>query len=258
MGKLEVNNLSVNIDGKIYLNEINFVLNQGKVLVIIGESGSGKTMLSKLLIGQRPEDLSEITGEILFDKENLLTINSKMWKMYRGKEIAYIAQNPMALFNPKQSILSHAIELFKSHYEINDEECKDKLINVLKSFNLKNPEIIINKYPFQLSGGMLQRIMFAMMMELSPKLIIADEPTSALDEHNTQTIIDTLKQSHGASMLVITHDYELVKQLADDVIILKDGSIIEQGEAKTILNNPETDYGKALLSPKNYTRYGQV
>lgn len=258
MGKLEVKELCVRIGDKDYLERINFVLDEEKTLVIIGESGSGKTMLSRLLIGQRPEDAAQITGEILFDGENLLTMNNKNWSRYRGRRIAYIAQNPMALFNPSQTILSHAEELFKSHQKIDKEECVQKLIAALSNYNLKNPQNIIHKYPFQLSGGMLQRIMFAMMMELSPDLVIADEPTSALDEHNTQTIIDTLKQHQGAGMIVITHDYELVRQLADDVIILKDGKIMEQGEAKEVLNDPRTDYGKALLLPKRYTRYGQV
>ncbi len=257
MGKLEVKDLIVRIGERIYLNEISFELAIGKTLVIIGESGSGKTMLSRLLIGQRPEDVSEITGEILFDENNLLTMSNKMWSRYRGISIAYIAQNPMALFNPNQSIESHAYELFNSRLSLNREQSMNKLVHALSNFNLKNPEIIAKKYPFQLSGGMLQRIMFAMMMELSPVLIIADEPTSALDEYNTQTIIDTLKkcQGEGTSLIVITHDYELVKQLADDVIILKDGNIVERGDAESILGNPQTDYGKELLLPKKYSRW---
>lgn len=258
MGKLEVKDLRVRIGEKEYLQGIDFVVEEGKTLVIIGESGSGKTMLSRLLIGQRPEDRAQITGEILFDGKDLIKMDSKGWSEYRGSKIAYIAQNPMALFNPSQTIFSHADELFRSHGVSGGKECEEKLIEALTAFNLKEPALIAKKYPFQLSGGMLQRIMFAMMMQLTPKLIIADEPTSALDEHNTQTIIDTLAQHQGASMIVITHDYELVRQLADEVIILKDGKIMEQGDAETILKAPRTAYGKSLLMPKRYLRYGQV
>lgn len=259
MGKLTVNQIQVHEDQRQLLRNISFTLNVGKTLVIIGESGSGKTLLSKLLIGQKPDDV-QISGEILFDGENLLTIGSQKWKRYRGSVIAYIAQNPMALFNPNQTVKSHAIELFKSRLSLPSKESIDRLIQALSQFNLSHPPDIIEKYPFQLSGGMLQRIMFAMMMQLSPALIIADEPTSALDRHNTQTIIDTLKkcQDDGRSMIVITHDYELVEQLADDVIIMKNGDIIEYGTASLILDQPATEYGKALLMPKSYTRYKKV
>ncbi|MDO4711822.1 MAG: ABC transporter ATP-binding protein [Peptostreptococcaceae bacterium] len=260
MGKLEIKDLNVRIGEKIYLDDISFDLPLGETLVIIGESGSGKTMLSKLLIGQRPEEASTISGQILFDDRDLLTMSHKMWSLYRGISIAYIAQNPMALFDPNQTIGSHARELFKSRLSLGRAQSRERMIQALSKFNLKDPEEIIDKYPFQLSGGMLQRIMFAMMMELSPVLIIADEPTSALDEHNTQTIIDTLKKCRGdgTSLIVITHDYELVRQLADRVIILKEGKIIERGDAQEILKAPSTEYGKALLTPRSYSRYRQV
>lgn len=257
MGKLEVNHLSVTIGNRKFLENIHFTLAKEKTLVIIGESGSGKTMLTKLLIGQFPEDEALIEGEILLEGNNLLSLKEDGWRRYRGSKIAYIAQNPMALFNPSQSILSHAKELFKSRMTISNDECEDKLTRALENFNLKDAAQIGRKYPFQLSGGMLQRIMFAMMSELSPSLIIADEPTSALDEGNTQRVIDTLKrcQSEGVSMIVVTHDYDLVHQLADDIMIMKDGRVIEYGAAKSLLEHPESDYAKALLMPKCYERY---
>lgn len=258
MGKLTIKDVSVRQKEKVYLDRINFEVEQGRTLVIVGESGSGKTMLSKLLIGERPID-AQVSGEIFLEEKELLSMNQSQWKAYRGNVISYVAQNPMALFNQNQTVRSHGSELFRSRLSLSEEESVKRLVEALSSFNLKEPEKIVCKYPFQLSGGMLQRIMFAMMLELSPQIIIADEPTSALDRYNTQTIIDILKtcQSRGSSMIVITHDYEIVKQVADDVIIMKNGIVVERGEAEQILNRPSTEYAKELMKPQSYLRYGK-
>lgn len=258
MGKLRVKDLCAYEGERLLLNHISFELEEGKTLVIIGESGSGKSLLSRLLIGQKPEDL-RIEGEIFFKEENLVQIGSQKWNLYRGNVIAYIAQNPMALFNPMQTVRSHAEELFKSRLNLSPRQSLQTLVRALEEFHLKHPEDIARKYPFQLSGGMLQRIMFAMMMQLRPKLIIADEPTSALDRHNTQTIIDTLSECRGAGigMIVITHDYELVRQLADEVIVMRGGDLIEKAPASLILKHPAEAYTKALLTDTGYTRYNR-
>lgn len=256
MGKLRIQDVYVRSGNRIYLDNINFSLEAGKTLTIVGESGSGKTMLSRLLIGQMPEE-AEVCGSILLQERDLLSMKERQWKAYRGNVIAYIAQNPMALFNPNQTVGSHSVELFRSKLSISKQESVKRLIKALEVFHFKDPQGIVGKYPFQLSGGMLQRIMFAMMLELSPQILIADEPTSALDRHNTQTVIDTLKscKQEGCSMIVITHDYELVRQVADEVIIMKDGQIIEAGEAKNILENPRTEYARELMTPQIYLRY---
>ncbi|MDO4793326.1 MAG: ABC transporter ATP-binding protein [Filifactor alocis] len=256
MGKLRIQDVHVRSGNRIYLNRINLSLEEGKTLTIVGESGSGKTMLSRLLIGQMPED-AEVSGSIFLQEQDLLSMREGQWKTYRGSVIAYIAQNPMALFNPNQTVGSHAVELFRSRLSVSKEESVKRLIEALELFHFKDPRGIVGKYPFQLSGGMLQRVMFAMMLELSPQILIADEPTSALDRHNTQTVINTLKRckQKSCSMIVITHDYELVRQVADEVIIMKDGQIIEAGEAEKILEHPYTEYAKELMTPRAYLRY---
>lgn len=256
MGKLRIQDVHVRSGNRIYLDKINFSLEEGKTLTIVGESGSGKTMLSRLLIGQMPEE-AEVSGSIFLQDQDLLSMKERQWNAYRGNVIAYIAQNPMALFNPNQTVGSHSVELFRSKLSISKQESVKRLIRALELFHFKNPERIVGAYPFQLSGGMLQRIMFAMMLELSPQILIADEPTSALDHHNTQTVIDTLKRCKrkGCSMIVITHDYELVGRVADEIIIMKDGRIIEAGEAKNILENPHTEYARELMTPRIYLRY---
>ncbi len=255
---MKIIDFKIRIADKEILKGINITLEQAKTLVVIGESGSGKTMLSKMIVGQFPEK-AIFEGKILFNETNLLELNDRMWSNYRDNQIAYIAQNPMSLFNPKQTIKSHAVELFKSN-GLDAKESIHGLLTAFETFNLKNGAALLKKYPFQLSGGMLQRVMFSMMTELNPKLIIADEPTSALDQHNTQTVIDSLKlfKRNGISLIVITHNYDLVKQLADDILIIKEGVQMEYARADSVLNNPKTAYTKLLMKPKEYKRYGET
>ena len=256
MEKLNINALKVSIDNKTILNDISFTLPKGETLIIIGESGSGKTMLSRLLVGIKPDNAS-INGNIFFDKKDLLKISEKEWNEYRGKKISYISQNPMAVFNPFQNVESHAVELFQSRLGLSKKECVNKIIEGMKRLNLPHQEELLKKYPFQLSGGMLQRIMFAMMMQLEPDLLIADEPTSALDYYNTEKIAEILKklQSQETALIVITHDYDFARQLGGKMIILKEGKLIESGKTEDLLESPKTEYGKALILRKRYKRY---
>ena len=163
----------------------------------------------------------------------------------------------MAVFNPFQNVESHAVELFQSRLGLSKKECIDKMIEEMKKLNLPNPEALMKKYPFQLSGGMLQRIMFSMMIQLEPELLIADEPTSALDYYNTEKVTELLKnlQSQNTSLIVITHDYNLAKELDGKIIIMKNGNLIEKGNTSDMLKNPQSDYGKSLILRKRYTRY---
>lgn len=256
MEKISINKLKINIDGKKVLDNVSFDLKKGETLIIIGESGSGKTILSKLLVGLKPEN-AEIIGNITFDEKNLLKISEKEWSKYRGEKISYISQNPMSVFNSFQNIESHVVELFKSRLGLSKKECVNKIIDGMKRLNLPHQEELLKKYPFQLSGGMLQRIMFAMMMQLEPDLLIADEPTSALDYYNTEKIAEILKklQSQETALIVITHDYDFARQLGGKMIILKEGKLIESGETKDLLESPKTEYGKALILRKRYKRY---
>ncbi len=258
-GKLKLEDVGLNIGDKVILRNINFEITTSKSLVVIGESGSGKTMLSKMIIGQLP-DTAKCIGKADLNGVNLLSLSKNEFKKYRGNVIAYIAQNPMGLYNPMQTIACHAIELFKSNLHIDSKESLRLLVEGLKEFNFSKPNDVLDKYPFQLSGGMLQRIMFAMMLELHPQFLIADEPTSALDEYNTQTIVNSLHtcRENGIGIIVITHNYDIVKQFADDVIIIKNGEQIEYSSANQMLSNPKTEYSKRLLKPRIYTRYNEV
>lgn len=253
MEKLICKNLSAKVGEKVLLNDINFSIEEGKTMMLIGQSGSGKSLISKMLLGSRSSAI-KVSGELIYEGVNLLSLDVKQWNKYRGKKIAYITQNPMAVFNPMQTVFSHAHELFKSHLGYEKEQTGKTMLEAMEKFRLKNPEKLIDMYPFQLSGGMLQRIMLSMVLSLSPGLLIADEPTSALDEGNRQIVAELLQEvkKRGVSMLVVTHDYKLATALADDVFIIKNGDMVEYGDAEKVLKNPDTEYAKKLLKPRKF------
>ncbi len=253
---MSLKGVGLRIGDKTILQQIDFELEQGRTLLIIGESGSGKTILSKLIIGAQPQS-AELSGEILFNQQNLLNFNQKQYFEYRGSHIAYIAQNPMSVFNPMMTIKAHAVELFKSKLGLDSSEVEATMIEALGGFNFKEPAQVLQKYPFQLSGGMLQRVMFAMMLALKPQFLIADEPSSALDDDNTNIVIEALAETkrRGIGIIIITHNYQLVKILADKILIIKDGEQIEYGEAEAVLANPTSAYAKQLLAPRVLRRY---
>lgn len=259
MGELIFDKLNVRIDGREIIKELSFKVGEGKSLAIVGESGSGKTFISRLLVGRKPNAAS-ITGDITVDGKEVLQIAQNDWQELRGNYIAYIEQNPMGLFNDMQTIASHAAELFESKLGLQKSETIARFKLALENFNLKNVDVLVNKYPFQLSGGMLQRAMIAMMMELEPKILIADEPTSALDTYNTQKVIEVLKacKDRGTRLIVVTHDYSLVRALADEIVILKQGELIENGKAQDVLANPKSEYGRQLMQDRVYIRRGDV
>lgn len=256
MSILKVKNLSFKIKNNIILNNISFELENGKITSIIGESGSGKTTISKLIMGLEYEN-SIKEGEILFLDENINNFSKKRLRIYRGEQVAYISQNPFNVFHNVQKIKYFFYETMLSHKKISKLKIKENAIEILKEVNLMNGEEILEKYPFELSGGMLQRVMIAMMLLLKPRIIIADEPTSALDSYNREEIINIFKKlsNNGITFLIITHDYSLAKSLSEQVIVLKDGNIIEKIE---FLENEQiicqTDYAKKLLNRESFKR----
>ena len=256
MNILEIKNLSLKISDKKILDNINFTLKEKEIISIIGQSGSGKTMLSKMIMRLKNKNM-QVEGEILFKEKNIFDFSEEDLRKYRGEGIGYITQNPLNVFLPFQKIKTTFLETYLSHKNISKKEVIELAKKNLKQVNLDNADEILNKYPFELSGGMLQRIMFAMMMQLEPDLLIADEPTSALDYYNTEKIAEILKklQSQETALIVITHDYDFARQLGGKMIILKEGKLIESGETKDLLESPKTEYGKALILRKRYKRY---
>ena len=248
---LEVKNLSVKIKktGKEIVKNISFNMEENTCLGILGESGSGKSMTCKSILGILKENL-EANGEIIFDGRNLLTLKKEESRDIRGKEICMILQNPMTSFDPLYTIGNQLLETFLEHLNINRDEAYKLAVESLEKMRLKDIEEVLKKYPHELSGGMLQRIMIAVAIALKPKLIIADEPTTAIDSLNQKDIIDEfiiLKKELNVSLLFVTHDLGVLTNLADNLIVMQNGEIVEKGTTKEIMTNAKHEHTKFLI-----------
>ena len=252
---LVVNNLRVSLKNsskkKILLNNISFTVPNNKVVAIVGESGSGKSLTALSILRLLSEKTYTSSGRILFNKNEIFSLDINDIQKIRGNDIAMIFQEPMSALNPTMAIGKQLIEMCERHLNIASTEIKEKINNLIKKVKLNHIKNLLNKYPHEISGGQKQRIMIAMALLCSPSLLIADEPTTALDVTVQKEIIQLIKKlqkSEKLSVLFISHDLSLVKQIADHIIIMKDGKIIEQGTNNKIFNSPKELYTKALIS----------
>lgn len=254
MKLLEVNNLSTSFytsRGIVpAVSNVSFSAEEGKVLAIIGESGSGKsvTALSILQLIAYPGRI--IGGEILFQGENLLDKSKKEIRSFRGRDISMIFQEPMTSLNPSMSCGSQIREALKLHTNTDRRQQNERIIELFQLTGIPDPRRRMKDYPHQLSGGMRQRVMIAMALACQPKLLIADEPTTALDVTIQAQILDLLseiKKKMNMSIIIITHDFSVVKQLADEVIVMYTGKVLESGPVGEILNYPLHPYTQGLL-----------
>lgn len=250
---LEVKQLKVSADTTTLVEPISLTLHKGEPLVILGETGSGKSLLAQAIMGILPKGLT-VTGEIvLFDNDKPRTLTAKDFKVLWGKQFAMLAQEPTLSLDPTMSVVNQTIEGF---YFIAG---KDKTTSKSEAYALLT-ELGLDKfadfYPHQLSGGMAQRAAFAVASAGGASLVIADEPTKGLDAKNRQTVIDLLKQvpQKGGTLLVITHDIEVAEQLGGQLMVMKKGELLEQGQSTVVLDNPTSDYAKALIfaTPKHW------
>jgi peptide/nickel transport system ATP-binding protein len=254
---LKVKNLAVkfyNQEEKTWLetvHQVNFNLQQGKVLGIVGESGSGKSVTSFSIMRLHDSNSSDISGEITFDDVNLLALTEDEIRQYRGHSIAMIFQEPMTSLNPVFTCGEQVSEAIIAHQHLNKEEAKAQTITLFKDVQLPRPENIYDSYPHQLSGGQKQRVMIAMALSCNPKLLIADEPTTALDVTVQKTILDLLnrlKVERNMAMIFISHDLGLMSEIADDLLVMYKGDIVEQGSTKDLFAEPKHPYTKGLLA----------
>lgn len=239
------------------VNSISFSLQAGKTLGIVGESGSGKsvTSLSLMQLLQVSKG-TQISGQALFNSKSnlqvdLISLTEEHIRKYRGSDIAMIFQEPMTSLNPVFTCGNQVAEAIKLHQKVSGKEAKVKTIELFKKVKLPRPEQMFDAYPHQLSGGQKQRVMIAMAISCNPKVLIADEPTTALDVTVQASILDLLKdlqQETGMAMIFITHDLGVISQIADEVVVMYKGNIVEQGQTKQVLENPLHPYTKGLLS----------
>ena len=254
---LSIKNLTVKIGDQIILSNVSFEIKKNEVLGLVGESGSGKsfTALSVLNLINIKNLKSE--GEIIFNGNNLNTLSNKDYQKIRGKEISIIFQEPMSSLNPSMKCGDQISEILTTHEKINTKIAKKKSLELIKKVQLKNPELVFEKYPHQLSGGQQQRIMIAIAIACKPKLLIADEPTTSLDslvKNDIIALIKSLQNEYEMSVLFISHDLKLVSKFVDNLIILKKGLVVEYGNSYEIFNSPKERYTQHLINsspPKN-------
>ncbi|RSL32360.1 ABC transporter ATP-binding protein [Salibacterium salarium] len=255
---LSVKNLSINVQEpnrqtkQKIVQQVNFDLLPGNVLGLLGGNGSGKTLTS-LAILNLLQDKFYVSGQIQYQGKDIFQLPKKKLRQIRGNDIAMIAQNPMSSFNPVISIGEHMIESLRAHKSLSRREAKDLAIYYLERMELDNPSGLIKRYPFQLSGGMLQRVMIAITFSLQPKIIIADEPTTALDDGTQEHILhqlEMIKHEYDSSILLISHDFDVVSRLADDIAVMHNGMIVEKGSLVKVFNHPDHFYTKQLIDAR--------
>ena len=223
----------------------------GKIVCVVGESGSGKSMCAHALMGLLPDTVTVEGGEILFEGNDLLKLNEQGWRDLRGRRFAMVFQEPMTALNPLMRIGDQMMEVFEAHGLLTPSERRAKALSLAREVGLPDPESIVRAYPHQLSGGQRQRAMIAMALALEPTLLVADEPTTALDvttQAQILKLIRNLQQSRNMAVMFITHDFGVVADIADQVVVLRHGKVVEEGPAAEVFAHPTRDYTKALLA----------
>jgi oligopeptide/dipeptide ABC transporter ATP-binding protein len=232
------------------VNGVSFEIAAGETLGLVGESGCGKTVTALSLVGLIDPPGEIYSGEVLLDEQNLLELNRKELREIRGKEIAFVFQDPLSSLNPVLSIGTQLTETIIAHERVTRDAARLRAVDLLDRVGLPGPEKLLHRYPFQLSGGMRQRVMIAMALSLHPRILIADEPTTALDVTVQAQILAEmrrLKREFGTAILLITHDLGVVAELADSVAVMYAGSIVEMGSIQDIFERPGHPYTRALL-----------
>jgi len=252
---LDVRDLTIRLpaggDRRHAVEALNFSVRANEIVCIVGESGSGKSITAYAAMGLLPRALTVTGGAVSFLDQNLLALKRAEHARLRGNQMAMIFQEPMTALNPCFSVGAQIEEVFAAHTDMPRGERRAKTLALLNEVNLPEPGRIYRSYPHQLSGGQRQRIVIAIALALSPKLLIADEPTTALDvttQAQILTLFKTLKEKYQAGIMFITHDFDVVAEVADRVVVMEQGRIVEQGEARHIIAAPQHPYTQKLLA----------
>lgn len=260
MSMLLVEDLCIKVHDKkttdTLVYDVDLKMEKGDILGIVGESGSGKTMTALAIAGLLSRHDMEKSGRIIFEDINLLEVERKVLRKIQGNEVSMIFQEPLNSLNPLRKVGWQVEESLRVHTVMDKLEMKERAIEALGDVELDNPEAVYNSYPHELSGGMRQRAMIAAAMIIQPKLLIADEPTTALDVTIQAEIVELLQRinrERNTSIMFISHDLSLVNTLCENVLVMQNGYVVEQGICNDIFNNPKEDYTKKLINaiPKN-------
>ena len=249
---LKIDNITVQYgNNKPTIEDFSLEISSGEIVAIVGESGSGKTTVIRSVLGLLPGQGKVTKGDIVFEGDSILNYTQKQWNQCRGTKMSMIFQDCGAMINPNRRIGSQFVEYIRVHEDMPKDKAKDKAIDMLNRMRLPQAKDIMRKYPFQLSGGQRQRVGIAMAMTFQPKLLIADEPTSALDVTTQSQIVKEmmeLRDKYDTSIMRVTHNLSVAVYMADKIIVMKDGEVVDRGTRDEILNNTTSDYTKRLLA----------
>ena len=234
------------------VNHVSFHINKGETIGLVGETGAGKTTTALSIMKLVPGPHGKIkSGEVLFEGEDLLKKSEKDMRRIRGGKISRIFQDPMTSLNPVMTIGAQVEEAMKIHSRFNARERKERALQMMQNVELPNPQLLYEKYPHQLSGGMRQRVMIAAALVMEPKLLIADEPTTALDvtiQVQILKLLQKINREQGTAVLFISHDLGVIRHLCSRVIVMNQGKAVEQGDVQEIFRHPSMEYTRKLLA----------
>lgn len=263
---LKVKNLNVTLRhrrvSKKLVEDVSFEVHPGECLGILGESGSGKSMTVKSVLGLLDKNF-QVSGSAIFDGQDLLKETKEELRRLRGSRITMVLQNPMTCFDPLYRIGNQMAETFATHTSWNVQEIRSRCLKILDQMRIRNGEEVLEKYPHQLSGGMLQRIMIGIAMALQPELLIADEPTTAIDAITQYEILEEfirIKKQKNTAMLFITHDLGAISKVADRILVMNSGHVVDSGSFDHILKHADDPYTRMLVEKRSAVmrRYRQI
>ena len=247
---LEVKNLHIQYAGTEMVHGISFSLDSGEVLSLVGESGSGKTSVIRAILGCLPHEGRVNEGEIIFSGVNMLENTPKMWRDISGRNISMIFQDSGSMMNPIRTIGSQFVEYILEHSSMDPQKAEKEAKEMLDKMQLPNPDTIMDSFPFELSGGMRQRVGVAMAMFFRPQLLLADEPTSALDVTTQAQVVKELMKicrEDGTAIILVTHNLGVATYMSDKIMVMQNGHVVEEGTSEAIIENPQANYTKELL-----------
>lgn len=250
MPVLSLNDVHVSIGETQILRGVSFTLDSGRTLGIVGESGCGKSMTGKAIMGMLPNGGQVTKGSIQLESKELTTLSKKEWREVRGVEIALVMQDPFTSLNPVMRVGDQIAEVYELHQGMGRSDAREESIKMLKKVGVPSPEDSFNKYPHQMSGGQRQRVVIAIAFAAEPKVLIADEPTTALDVTLQAQILRLLKEMQKESqvgVVLVSHDIGVIASVADDIAVFYAGRVVEYGSSRDVLRNPQHPYTQALL-----------
>lgn len=255
MSSFLVKQWSIETKQGLLLDSINLELPLGQLTSIVGASGAGKTLLVKSFMGSYPLG-AKLSGEIWYRQELLVGREQAFAQEFRGKILAYVAQNAMTAFNPRQMIRSHFQETLQSHGNYSNSRCEEIAVTFLTKVGLAHLERLLTAYPWELSGGTLQRVMLALILCLKPEILILDEPTSSLDSYSSFQIKRVLKAllEEGQTIFLVTHDYSLIEELGGQVLVLDQGKVLEFASYQEMRQSPKKEGTRELFSLQTFAR----